>query len=148
MHEVKIAGKMNGRESIHNDIERFFNHFAQWKRPQAFFEKAWKPYCDIYESSGCLHVIVEISGVSESEVEVMLQGRTLIIRGDRPQAQPPEYQTVHQMEINFGRFERVLDLPHPVDEEATTATYRNGFLFITLPKIAANTGRGIHIVQQ
>ena len=38
MHEVKVASKMNGGESIHNDIERFSNHFAQWKHPQAFFE--------------------------------------------------------------------------------------------------------------
>ena len=149
MHEVKILRKMDSPESIQHDIERFFNHFAQWKRPQAFFEKAWKPYCDIYESPECLHVIVEISGVAGDEVEVILQGsRTLIIRGDRPQAQPPDCQTVHQMEINFGRFERVLDLPHPVDQEATTATYRNGFLFIVLPKMEGEAGKGIHIVQQ
>jgi HSP20 family protein len=148
MHEVKVTGKKDSRESIQNDIERFFNHFAQWKHPQAFFEKAWKPYCDIYESAEHFHVIVEISGVAEDEVEVMLQGSTLIIRGDRPQAQPPEYRTVHQMEINFGRFERALELPHPVDEDGTTASYRNGFLFINLPKLQGRTVRGIHIVQQ
>ena len=148
MHEVKVFRKMDGPESIQHDIERFFNHFAQWKRPQAFFEKAWKPFCDVYECPKCLHVIVELAGVSGDEVEVVLQGRTLIIRGDRPQPQPEEYRTVHQMEINFGRFERVLELPHPVDQEATTAAYRNGFLFIELPKVERSSSKGIHIVQQ
>ena len=147
MHEVKVSRRMDGPESIQHDIERFFNHFAQWKRPQAFFEKAWKPYCDMYECPRCLHVIVELAGVSVDEVEVLLQGRTLIIRGDRPQPQPDEYGTVHQMEINFGSFERVLELPHPVDQEATAAAYRNGFLFIELPKVERGSGRGIHIVQ-
>ncbi len=148
MYEVKVSGRMDGSESIQRDIERFFNHFAQWKHPQAFFEKAWKPNCDVYECPKRLHVIVELAGVSGDEVEVLLQGRTLIIRGDRPQPQPDEYGAVQQMEIHFGRFERVIELPQPVDQEATSAAYRNGFLFIELPKVERSGGRGIRIVQQ
>ena len=40
----------------------------------------------------------------------------------------------HHMEIDSGRFCREIDLPGNVDVEAIEATYRNGFLWIRLPK--------------
>jgi HSP20 family protein len=144
--EIKIENDLKSMDDFQADIERFFTHFSQWKRPSAFFEKAWKPYCDIYESEGHLHVIVEISGVSEDEVEAILENRTLIVRGNRPQVHPRETKYTHQVEINFGKFERTLELPFDVDAEKTTATYRNGFLHILLPKLK-NTSKEIHIIE-
>ena len=43
----------------------------------------------------------------------------------------------HQMEIAHGRFERVLALPQEVDAERITATYKDGFLYITIPRLPA-----------
>jgi HSP20 family molecular chaperone IbpA len=36
-------------------------------------------------------------------------------------------------EIDYGPFERVLDLPQPVDVEKASAEQKNGFLWIELP---------------
>ena len=41
---------------------------------------------------------------------------------------------VHHMEIDHGRFYRAMKLPHDVDIGAISATYRNGFLYVELPK--------------
>jgi len=41
----------------------------------------------------------------------------------------------HQLEIYFGPFERSVGLPGvPVNRDAITASYRDGFLLVTLPK--------------
>ena len=42
----------------------------------------------------------------------------------------------HQMEIYLGPFERVLALPPgaEVDRDGVAATFRDGFLLVTLPK--------------
>ncbi len=141
--EIRVVKE---RDRFHSDIERFFNQFTQWKRPSVFFEKAWKPYCDIYESDKYLHVIVEISGVAEDEVEAILDGRHLIIRGNRPQVHPKETRYTHQVEINFGKFERIIELPYEVDSEETSATYNNGFLYVKLRKAEPGVIRGIHII--
>jgi HSP20 family protein len=147
MYEMESDDLLDGPEGFRSDIERFFTHFSQWKHPQAFFEKAWKPHCDVYESEECYHVVLELSGVSEESVEVLLQGRTLVVRGERPSVRNPHYQTVHLMEINFGRFERALELPQAVDQDRTTATYRQGFLIVELPKLGRGKSRDIRIVQ-
>ncbi len=147
MHEMSFEELADDPEGFRSDIERFFTHFAQWKSPQVIFGKAWRPRCDVYESDRSYHVVVELAGVSEDSVEVLLQGRTLVIRGERPSLHASRYQRVHMMEIDFGRFERALELPLPVDEDRTTATYRQGFLIVELPKISREKGRDIRIVQ-
>jgi len=147
MHETDQDEWADGPEEFRSDIERFFTHFAQWKRPQVIFGKAWKPHCDVYESDESYHVVVELAGVPEDSVEVLLQGRTLVVRGERPSPPSSGCHRVHMMEIDFGQFERALELPLPVDQDRTTATYRHGFLLIELPKLGREKSRDIRIVK-
>ena len=43
-------------------------------------------------------------------------------------------QRVHRMEIDHGHFAREVDLPADVDQNAISATYRAGLLWVELPK--------------
>ena len=40
----------------------------------------------------------------------------------------------HRRERGFGRFQRVLKLPTPVDADKIEATFENGVLHVVLPK--------------
>ncbi len=137
---------IRARESdIQKEIERFFTQFAQWKRPSVHFEKAWKPYCDVYESEDEVRIVVEIAGVKASDIEILVEGRHLVIKGNRPRQKPAKREYIQQMEINFGQFERVLELNGKVDVDKAVARSKNGFLEITLPKISAARAAGISI---
>jgi HSP20 family protein len=130
---------------IQKEIERFFTQFAQWKRPSVHLEKAWKPYCDVYESEDEVRIVVEIAGVRAEDIEILVDGRHLIIKGNRPRQKPAKREYIQQMEINFGQFERVLELNSKVDVEKAVARSRSGFLEITLPKISRAKAAGISI---
>jgi HSP20 family protein len=132
-------------EAIRNDMERFFSRLPHWKKPSAVFEKAWKPLCDVYECPEHFSVIVELAGVDEEKVEVTLHGRVLTIRGHRRQFRPPGMNNTYLLEINYGDFERILELPLDVDADATRAIYRKGFLEIILPKLKRDKLRGVDI---
>lgn len=130
---------------IRNDVERFFSRISYWKKPAAVFEKAWKPLCDVYECEDHFSVIVELAGVDEEKVEVTLKQRVLSIRGHRKQNKPAGINNTYLLEINYGDFERVLELPTDIDQDATRAIYRRGFLEIVLPKLRGEKMRGIDI---
>lgn len=131
--------------NIPNDMERFFSRMPHWKKPSAVFEKAWKPLCDVYECPEHFTVVVELAWVEEDKVEVTLHGRILTIRGHRRQFRPPEMDTTYMLEINYGDFERILELPVDVDPDATRAIYRKGLLEIILPKLKRDKLRGVNI---
>jgi len=127
------------------DMERYFRHVAYWKKPSAVFEKAWKPLCDVYECPEHFTVVVELAWVDEDKVEVNLHGRVLSIRGHRRQFRPTDMNNTYMLEINYGDFERVLELPTDIDADATRAIYRRGLLEIILPKLKRDKLRGVDI---
>jgi len=131
--------------TMRNDMERFFSQLPRWKKPSAIFEKAWKPLCDVYECADHFSVIMELAGVDEEKVEVTLHGRVLAVRGRRKQRKPHGMSNTHLLEINYGDFERILELPTDVDPDATRAIYRRGFLEIILPKLKEEKLRGVDV---
>src|SRR5262249_23533018 len=98
---------------------------------------------DIDETSEALRVKVELAGVRTEDLHVELSGdgHTLIVRGVRHDSQDEsgDRTAFHQMEVYFGPFERSITLPArpAVDRENVQASYRDGFLIVLLPKVAA-----------
>jgi HSP20 family protein len=92
----------------------------------------WQPPTDVYEVEDTLLVRVEIAGAREQDLNISLQGQVLAIRGTRQDA--PERRAYHQMEIPFGEFGVLIELPFAVDAEKVQACYQDGFLKILLPK--------------
>jgi HSP20 family protein len=103
-------------------------------------ERFWEPNADVYETREAVKVKVELSGVrSESlHLELTEDGRALHIRGIREDERTEAADRIlfHQMEIYLGPFERILPLPPgaEIDREGVQASFKEGFLMITLPK--------------
>ncbi len=128
----------------YSDMERFFEHLERWKRPLYIFEKAWKPRCDVSETQDEIVVVVDLGGVDADEVDIKAVGNILVIRGVRKEPVADMKGVYHLMEISYGPFERVLELPTAVDAEKAEAVYDDGFLKIRLPKVK-RTSRGVEV---
>jgi phosphatidylserine decarboxylase len=68
-----------------------------------------------------------------------------IERGTLVQAKGHTYRLA---EIQYGRFERILFLPSPIDPEQVTATSKNGFLEIRLTKRPVNQSFKVPIANE
>lgn len=102
----------------------------------------WLPRTDVYETETDLVVRVEIAGIKRDSLAVTLSPdrRTLRIRGTRDEQHIDNRRKLryHQLEVYFGPFEREVALPPDlqVDSENVGATYREGFLIVSLPKLS------------
>lgn len=122
-------------DNMQKEMERFLEHFASWKRPVGVFSLgAWQPLLDVYETAEELVILIDLAGVSCEEVELTLSGKTLTMRGERKDTLRGRRQAFHLMEINFGPFERNIELPVYVDAEKVKSSCQNGFLEIVFPK--------------
>jgi HSP20 family protein len=77
-------------------------------------------------------VKVELPGVSVEAVNLEVQGRTLVISGERP-VRETEGRTFQQVELPSGPFRRVVELSVDVAADQAQATYDDGILRIELP---------------
>lgn len=99
----------------------------------------WQPPVDIHETDGYLIVKMELAGARSDDLQVSLSpdDRVLNITGSRAEAHADRDGRIrcHQLEIYFGPFERAVGLPSiPINREQIKATYKDGFLQISLPK--------------
>jgi HSP20 family protein len=92
----------------------------------------WSPPTDVYETEEAFVVRIEIAGMREEDFEVAMEAGLLTVSGVRPDIN--ERRAFHQMEIWFGRFEIAIEIPVPIDVDASLAEYRDGFLVINLPR--------------
>ncbi len=127
-----------------SDMERFFEHLERWKRPIYIFEKAWKPRCDVSETDNEILVVADLGGVDVERVDIKAMGNSLVLRGVRKEPAADIKRVYHLMEISYGPFERVLELPAAVDAERAEAVYDEGFLRIRLPKVR-RISRGVEV---
>jgi HSP20 family protein len=97
----------------------------------------WRPPIDVFETGNGLVVRAEIGGLNTSEVQVLLSGDELVLRGERDVARSVGHRVYHESRVRYGRFEASIRLPFAVDGDLATAKYSDGFLSIELPRLAA-----------
>lgn len=96
----------------------------------------WRPLADFLESVAMMTVKVELAGMKEEEIEVTLYEDALVISGERhDDAEGRETLCYHEAQIRYGPFRVEVFIPSPVDRDAVTARYENGFLWVELPKL-------------
>ena len=93
----------------------------------------WVPNTDVYATDGGLVVKVELAGMRSEHLEITVEGNRLRICGDRPDGCRAAKCSFLVMEINYGPFESVLELPPGYDLGKAKAVYVNGFLRIDVP---------------
>lgn len=98
---------------------------------------AWRPAVEVYETADRLVVIVELAGMREEDIEVVIDDSVMTIRGQRTPAACEERRTIHAMGIAYGPFAADVFLPFSIDHERVEAAYESGLLRIELPRSAA-----------
>jgi HSP20 family protein len=135
------------RRSVYRDPERVQQEMEQMfrslmpARPQVDSRGngLWRPPVEVYETADALVINVEIAGMDEHQLSVVVDGDRLRIRGERPDRRNGEKRSYHEARIPYGAFGVDVFIPFPVDPDRTEAEYHNGFLRILLPRQVART---------
>src|SRR6266496_5674303 len=93
----------------------------------------WVPNTDVYATDSGLVVKVELAGMRSEHLEITVEGNRLRISGNRPDGCRAPKCSFLAMEINYGPFESILELPPAYDLSQAKASYLNGFLRIDVP---------------
>ncbi len=71
----------------------------------------WEPPIDIFETAREFVVLVALPGVRAEQLDVAVDGVTVVVRGQRAMPAVCKSATIHRLEIPYGRFERRIELP-------------------------------------
>lgn len=104
----------------------------------------WIPNTDVYVTEGCLVVKVELAGMRREDLELAVEGNRLLICGQRPDGCRGSAKcTFLVMEINYGVFECVIEVPPGYDLSQAKAAYQNGFLRVDVPEAVRQSSNSV-----
>jgi HSP20 family protein len=135
---------MNPFAEMERMFERFFGR--SWPRPFGWESPLWSemarsmevrmPSVDVIDREEEIVVRAEIPGVDRENLEVSLSDDRLSIKGStRQEKEEKEAGEYTRREMSRGSFTRVVTLPASVDGEKAKASFKDGVLEMTLPKL-------------
>ena len=101
--------------------------------PDESGEPCWAPNTDLYACDDGLVIKVELAGIRREDLELVVEKNRVKISGQRPDGCRSANCKFLVMEISYGMFETVIELPRGYDLSRANAAYNNGFLRIDVP---------------
>lgn len=131
--ESQNWGPLEQWSNLRDEINRLFDTpFGEVASGSEFF--GWAPPMDVYEDKDHLIVKAELPGMRKEDIDISLHEGSLLICGERKEESQDDQADASRSERFFGRFQRSLELPKPVDPNKVSASYKDGILTVTLPK--------------
>lgn len=126
--------------AMRREMDRLFDNFwgGSGLAPfGGFMEQygAFNPRVDVTENDKEIKVAAELPGLDEKDVEVSLSNDMLTISGEKKAEKEDKGENYYRLERSYGSFQRVIPLPAEIEADKVEATFKNGVLQITLPKL-------------
>lgn len=135
---MKIA-KYN---SIDNWVESFLNNdFVSFMGSDSI---ANVPKVNVKETEKGFTLELAAPGLEKEDFNLELDNNVLTITASKEVKEEKTDERYTRKEYNFQSFRRAFSLPHQVDPDKISATYRNGVLYLELPK----TGESAKLVKK
>ncbi len=102
------------------------------------------PPINIFRRGDDYVAVIELPGVSKSDIQVEVKRNQLRVAGTRR----PVYgdgTSVHRRERSSGSFDRTVVLPVEIDATQVNAEYREGILAVLLPCVASERATEVKI---
>lgn len=106
-----------------------------WDDPlEHFFTEEKNMKCDIYEQDNTYHIEMDLPGFSKEEIKIECSNGNLIVTATKENQMEEKDETKHYLrkERNYGKYSRSFYLKDS-NEEAISATYKEGTLHIEIP---------------
>lgn len=124
---------MRRRRDLKDEIDELFADLWQVSHIGGL-RRGFRPQLDCFqtEDPATFTVVVDIAGIEPERVRVTTSDRALVISGERRRDESGG-RTYQQMEVEYGPFQRVIQLPEDADPANAEATYDKGLLRIVMP---------------
>ena len=113
-------------------------------RQESITVAEWAPLVDIIEDDKQYIMKTELPEVRKEDVKVTVENGLLTIVGER-KLEKEESKKYHRVERAYGRFVRTFIVPDGADAEKVSAEFKDGVLYVRLPKSEKATPKQIEV---
>ena len=126
-------------------FEQFLSRSSLSRLSKGLSELTYMPVAEIDETDTEIYLKLEIPGMSVEDLDIQVTDDTVSITGERQSEHKLEEGDRVRSEFHYGKFERIIPLPSPIDRDHVTAEYKDGILSLKLPKSEEHQEKAIKI---
>lgn len=138
--------------SLRQEIDRAFEGFGVAQDPLrhvAFLPGRGPrryPLINLLEDKDNIYIEALTPGVNPKSLDISVTHNRLTLAGEKTRiAEDVKPEAFHRSERASGKFVRIVDLPLEVEGGEIEAQYKNGLLFVTIPKAEKAKPRQINV---
>jgi len=143
---IAMAGRPNPFRELDELIQRMNQQFGELS---GSFETetmlATDVSADVADQGDQLVVTVDLPGYAQDDIDLTVDREKLTISAEYEESDEEETAQYHRQERRRESVRRQLSLPTEVDAQAASASYNNGVLTVTLPKLEPEESGGYQI---
>lgn len=132
------------------EMDRFFDEYLpqrwwhQWRlgRPEGLFAhpmlspfEGKTPRVDVLDREEDFLVKAELPGVEKKDINITIAQNVLTLEAKMSKEEKEEKEEYYRREISSGSYKRTIELPVAVKDSEAKATFKNGVLELTIPKV-------------
>lgn len=126
---------------VEENLSRIFDDFFTpviFKREFAFI-----PAIEITEDKSNIFLKAELPGMSKDDIVINLMEDSVNISGEIKTKEESDDCKMCRTELKYGKFSRTISLLNQIKKDKAKAEYKDGILYLTLPKKEQGDDNGI-----
>lgn len=140
-----------------DEFDRMMENFfpSGWLRSSLFDRPHWgpatsrfemkMPAVDVVDRDDEVLVRAEVPGIDKKDIDISVNDNSVTIKGETSHEVKEEKGEYHRCEISRGSFARTVVLPAYVDGSKAKASFKDGVLELTLPKLEKSKRHSIKV---
>lgn len=105
----------------------------------------FRPAVDVQETDEAFLVEADIPGLKKEDIQIEILEDTVSIQGARTQQSEEKTDNYHRIERHYGSFKRSFRIPGGFKHDKVKATFTDGVLRLTLPKLEEQKAKQIKV---
>jgi HSP20 family protein len=130
------------RDTFLTPFDKMFDSMVESQFPEVVKSVGVKPYqgsaypkVNVYEYDDKVGIVAEIPGLNKKQLDVEVEDGVLTISGDKHSTFEDEGAKVLRRELKQSSFKRSFELGEQLDGDSIAASFKDGVLSVSIPKI-------------
>jgi HSP20 family protein len=123
------------QKEMNSLFEDFFGGFGLTPSEGTFGEFQFTPRVNVSETDKMIEISAELPGIDPKDVNVSIADNSITIKGEKKAHHEEKDKHYYRVERSYGSFTRTIPLPTEVDMNNIAATFTQGVLHVSLPKV-------------
>jgi HSP20 family protein len=108
-------------------------------------QESWLPAVDVFDNKDSVVVKAELAGMDPDDIQIEVEDNVLTVKGERKFEEKVDDERYYRVERRYGSFQRSLALPQGVKPDDISASYEDGILIVTVPKVEEEKPKRIEV---